>query len=190
MAGYIRRANRAQFQLDRCRAAACSGTEERGAGDMRHGAWAAEGSFQNGRLLGPTGQLNAPIALWPLTQIANCQLQLAPPRRSIDRSIVASMPRSPLCLRLPCSALGHVLQTFCCRLLKVISLLRAAFLPLSLLCSDSIWFLWLHVDAFSLHVFMSCRKVAARLRCWAAQRAAGRRGGCICCSICGSLSAI
>lgn len=97
---------------------------------MGHGASAAEGSFQNGRLLGPTGQLNAPIALWPLTQIANCQLQLAPPRRSIDRSIVASMPPSSLGLRLPCSALGHVLQTFCCRLLKVISLLRAACLSL------------------------------------------------------------
>lgn len=59
---------------------------------MPHGACWAEGTNQNGRLLGPTGQLNAPIALWPLTQIANCQLQLAPPRRSIDRSIVASMP--------------------------------------------------------------------------------------------------
>lgn len=76
---------------------------------MGHGARAAEGSFQNGRLLGPTGQLNAPIALWPLTQIANCQLQLAPPRRSIDRSIVASMPPSPLGLRCPAA----LWATFC-----------------------------------------------------------------------------
>lgn len=120
--------------------------------------------------------------------IANCNWL-----RRDDQSIVRSLHRCLLfCppLRLPCSALGHVLRTFCCRLLKVISLLRAAFLPLSLLCCDSIWFLWLHVDAFSLHVFMSCRKVAARLRCWAGQRAARRGGGCICCSICGSLSAI
>lgn len=136
--------------------------------------------------------------------IANCNWL-----RRDDQSIVRLLhrclllsppPPSPLCL--PCSALGHVLQTFCCRLLKVISLLRAAYPPPSPRShrSNSIWFLRLHVDAFSLHVLRSCRKVAARLRCWACQRAAvkeeGRveseeeRGDCICCSICGSLSAI
>lgn len=101
---------------------------------MPHGACSAEGTNQNGRLLGPTGQLNAPIALWPLTQIANCNWL-----RRDDQSIVRSLHRCLLCclpfpspLSLPCSALGHVLQTFCCRLLKVISLLRAACLPTSL----------------------------------------------------------
>lgn len=61
--------------------------------------------------------------------IANCNWL-----RRDDQSIVRSLHRCLLfCppLRLPCSALGHVLQTFCCRLLKVISLLRAAFPSLS-----------------------------------------------------------
>lgn len=63
---------------------------------------------------------------------SNCQLPIAigsaeTINRSFDRCFAAfsSAPFS-----LPCSALGHVLQTFCCRLLKVISLLRAAFLSL------------------------------------------------------------
>lgn len=159
-----------------------------------HAAWGMDcrGQFPKWPLAGAnwatkcTNRIMAPHS--------NCQLPIAigsaeTINRSFDRCI-AAFSSAPLSL--PCSALGHVLQTFCCRLLKVISLLRAGFPSLSprSLCSDSIWFLWLHVDAFSLHVFMSCRKVAARLRCWAGQRTEGRAGGCICCSICGSLSAI